>query len=146
MTYHRRNGADIKVGNHSLRAAYEYNISDKSNFNIAYTSFISPSGHGTNDVSGSYQTSRLDKHDRSYLHNVSAAYQSPFRTETGGGLYQLSCREPSVSPKHDRYRGQSFPHQRRTGRAEDFSITADQQHSLKRNWTLGYGASVRECV
>jgi hypothetical protein len=66
-----------------LRAAYEYNISDKSNFNIAYTSFISPSDHSTNDVSGSYQTSRLDKHDRSYLHNVSATYQSPFGLKLG---------------------------------------------------------------
>jgi hypothetical protein len=34
-----------KGWDHSLRAAYEYNISDKSRFNIAYTSFISPSDH-----------------------------------------------------------------------------------------------------
>jgi hypothetical protein len=70
-----------KGWNHSLRAAYEYNISDKSHFNIAYNSFISPSGHAANDVSGSYQTSHLDKHDRNYLHNVSAAYQSAVRAE-----------------------------------------------------------------
>ena len=47
---------------HSLRAAYEYNISDKSHFNIAYNSFLTPSDNVTNDVSGNYQISRLDLH------------------------------------------------------------------------------------
>lgn len=62
-----------KGWNHSLLAAYEYNISDKSLFSIAYT-LLSPSDNSVNDVMGNYQTSRLDKYMRSYLHNVSVTF------------------------------------------------------------------------
>jgi hypothetical protein len=129
-----------KGWDHSLRAAYEYNISDKSRFNIAYTSFISPSDHSTNDVSGSYQTSRLNKHDRSYLHNVSAAYQSPFGLKLGVDYtnYHAVNRQylqSTIGTEDNHFDisgGQDI---------QKISLTADQQHSLKRNWTLGYGLS-----
>jgi hypothetical protein len=127
---------------HSVRAAYEYNISDKSNFNVAYTSFISPSSNGTNDVSGNYQTSRLDKRDRSYLHNITAAYQSPF------GL-KLSADYTNYHAVSHQYLnsviGTEDNHFHINGGQDvsDISITADQEHQLKRNWTLGYGASYR---
>jgi hypothetical protein len=125
---------------HSLRAGYEYNISDKSNFNIAYTSFISPSNHGTNDVSGSYQTSLLDKHDRSYLHNVSAAYQSPFGLKLGADYtnyhavnHQYLQSTIGTEDNHFYINGGQD--------VQKISLTADQLHSLGHSWTLGYGLS-----
>ena len=129
-----------KGWDHSLRAAYEYNISDKSHFNISYVSSISPSNHSTNDVSGSYQTSCLDKHDRSYLHNVSAAYQSSFGLKLGADYtsYHAVNRQylqSTIGTEDNHFYingGQDV---------QKMSFTADQQHSLKRNWTLGYGLS-----
>jgi hypothetical protein len=129
-----------KGWNHSLRAAYEYNISDKSNFNIAYTSLISPSNNGSSDVSGNYQTSSLDRKDRKYMHNVSAVYQSAFGLKIGADYtnyhavnnqYLLSM----IGTEDNHFYidgGQDV---------QKISITADQQHPLKRNWTLGYGIS-----
>ena len=129
-----------KGWSHSLRAAFEYNLSDKSNFNIAYTSFISPSDHSVNDVTGSYQTSRLDKHNRSYLHNVSTAYQSPFGLKLGADYtsYHAVNRQNlqsmiNTEDNHFNINGGQD--------VRKLSLTADQQHSLKSNWTLGYGLS-----
>lgn len=125
---------------HSLRAAYEYNISDKSNLNIAYTTFISPGDHGTNDVTGNYQTSQLEKHDRSYLHNISAAYLSPSGLKVGA---DYTCYH-AVSHQYLQSDISGENHEFHINGGQDVSkiaITADQEHSLKRNWTLGYGIS-----
>lgn len=125
---------------HSLRAAYEYNISDKSNFNIAYTTFISPGDQGINDVTGNYQTSRLEKHERSYLHNVSAAYQSAFGLKLGADYtnYHATNRQYLQSDMN----GENNEFKIDGGQdVSKMTFTADQEHSLKRNWTFGYGVS-----
>jgi hypothetical protein len=125
---------------HSLRAAYEYNISDKSHFNIAYNSFLTPSDNVTNDVSGNYQISRLDLHGRTYMHNVSAAYQSSFGLKLGADytnyhnvIHQYLQSKIGTEDNHFYITGGQD--------VQRMSFTADQQHSLKRNWTLGYGLS-----
>lgn len=125
---------------HTLFAAYEYNISDKSNFNIAYNSFISPHDHAVNDVSGNYQTSRLEKYDRSYLHNVSASYQSAFGLKLGADYTNYHAvnhqyLQSTISGENNEFHisgGQDI---------SKIALTADQEHTLKRNWTLGYGVS-----
>lgn len=125
---------------HSLRAAYEYNISDKSNFNIAYTTFISPRDQGINDVTGNYQTSRLEKHERSYLHNVSAAYQSAFGLKFGADYtnYHSANRQFLQSDMN----GENNSFNINGGQdVRKMTFTVDQEHLLKRNWTLSYGGS-----
>lgn len=125
---------------HSLRAAYEYNISDKSTFNIAYTTFISPGDQGINDVTGNYQISRLEKNERSYLHNVSTAYQSAFGLKLGADYtnYHSVNRQTlqsDINGENNRFNINGGQDVRK------MTFTADQEHSLKRNWTLGYGVS-----
>ncbi len=125
---------------HSLRAAYEYNISDKSNFNIAYTTFISPDDQGINDVTGNYQTSRLEKYERSYLHNVSTAYQSAFGLKLGADYTNYHSVNRQILQNDMNGENNSF----NINGGQDvrkMTFTADQEHSLKRNWTLSYGFS-----
>jgi hypothetical protein len=129
-----------KGWNHTLRAAYEYNLSEKSNVNVVYTTFIAPSSQSTNDVTGNYQTSRLDKHDRSYLHNVEAAYQSAFGLKLGANYtnyhtvsHQYLLSTIGTTENHFHINGGQDVRQ--------VMFTADQQHPLKHNWTLGYGVS-----
>ena len=125
---------------HSLRAAYEYNISNKSNFNIAYTTFISPDDQGINDVTGNYQTSRLEKYERSYLHNVSTAYQSAFGLKLGADYTNYHSVNRQILQSDMNGENNSF----NINGGQDvrkMTFTADQEHSLKHNWTLSYGFS-----
>lgn len=129
-----------KGWDHSLRAAYEYNISDKSNFNIAYNMFVSPDDYDTNDVTGTYQTSRLQKHNRSYMHNVSAAYQSAFGLKLGVDYTNYHAVNRQYLQSIIENENNEF-HISGGQDVRKLSLTADQEHSLKRNWTLGYGFS-----
>jgi hypothetical protein len=118
MTYHRRNGAEPKAG--TTRCAPHTNITSRTRaIQYGLYSFIAPSSQYKR-CDGQLS----DEHSGQARPQLSAqcggSLSVGFRTETGGGLYQLSCREPSVSAEHDRDRGQSFRHQRRTGRSKDF--------------------------
>jgi hypothetical protein len=125
---------------HSLRATYEYNISDKSKFNIAYTTFLSPGDDATNDVTGNYQTSRLEKNERDYLHNVSAAYLSDFGLKLGADYTNYhSVNRQYLQSVIDA--GNNEFHINGGQNVRKMAFTADQEHQLKRNWTFGYGIS-----
>lgn len=130
----------IKGWNHSLRAAYEYNISKKSNFNIAYTSFISPNDKNLNEVTGSYQTSHVVKNERSYLHNISASYQSAFGLKLGADFtsYHAINRQylqSIIGSENNEFNINGGQDVRK------MTFTADYVHELKHNWSLGYGVS-----
>ena len=129
-----------KDWNHSLRAAYEYNISDKSLFSIAYTTLLSPSDNSVNDVMGNYQTSRLDKYMRSYLHNVSVAFQLAFGLKMSANYTNYH----SVNSQLLQSDVNEEDNQLQINGGQDvrkISLSADQTHSLRHDWTLDYGIS-----
>lgn len=130
----------FKGWDHTLRAAYEYNFSEKSNASITYNGSFSPDDTGQNYSGGNFQQSHIENRNDSYMHNFSAQYQSAFGLNltldytnyhsTNSQQFQNTTQDTTNFFLLDG--GQ---------RVEKLSFSADQEHHLKNNWTLGYGFS-----
>ena len=57
----------FKGWDHTLRAAYEYNFSEKSNASITYNGSFSPDDTGQNYSGGNFQQSHIENRNDSYM-------------------------------------------------------------------------------
>lgn len=126
---------------HQLRGAWEYNFSENSNMNLAYTTSLNPNDNGKSRTTGNFQQSLIDKDTEDFMHNLS------FQYKTGIGLdvavdytrFKANSRQ-SLSTVYEDDSERSF---RLDGgqRIDKLSVSADQTHSLSGDWNLGYGLS-----
>jgi hypothetical protein len=129
-----------KYVEHNVRAAAEYNVSETSNLQIAYTGSFSPNETANSHTTGNFQTSDNDKDGYTRMHNLSLQYRLD-------GL--------DLGADYTRYRAGNNQKLRvvyADGRAsaldiadgqqiDRYSVYADRSRALSRGWTLDYGAS-----
>ena len=129
-----------KRWNHNIRSAFEYNFSEKSNINIAYTGQLIPHESSYSKTTGNYQTSLVDGYEKDQLHNISMQYKSSFGLSLGSDFthYHSSTNRHLNSLVDDETNAFAL-----TGgqNINKISFTADQEHNLNRNWNIGYGMS-----
>ncbi len=125
---------------HNLRSALEFNLSDKSNLDVSYTATFSPKGKIQSFTDGNFQNSLSNKKDDSQMHNLSAHYKSGFGLDVGADYtYYHSSNDQDLTSKTE---GTAKSFNLISGQnINRLNLTADQEHQLKHNWTLGYGAS-----
>lgn len=125
---------------HNLRSAFDFNLSDQSNLSVAYTGSFSPNGKMKSMTDGNYQSSLSNQKSDAQMHNISAQYKSGFGLNIGmdytnyhsSGNQHLNSETSSSTSTFYLINGQNI---------NRINLTADQDHQLKRNWNLGYGAS-----
>lgn len=125
---------------HNIRGAYEYTISDKSRFELAYTGILTPNEDKHSFTTGNYQNSTVLKAEKRQMHNVSGQYQTGIGLKVGmdythytaDHTQQLNSTLDQSAVSYDLYGGQQIG---------KYSVFADQQHALAKDWTLGYGIS-----
>jgi hypothetical protein len=124
----------------NMRAAFQYNFSDKSNLEIAWTGEIDPHGHNRNTSVGTYQNSEVNTNGKSQMNNASLKYVAPFGLTIGGdytnyhstGTTNFLNKAESGEQTFNTVSGQHV---------ERMNFYADQEHELNHEWTLGYGVS-----
>lgn len=130
-----------KYWNHNLRGAFEYNFNDTNYINVAYTGSYTPDQYNSSHTTGNYQTSQVDKHLETYMHNVTLQYHSGFGLEIGGDYtHYTSDNNQNLFANYQDGSQSSFS---MIGgqKIARYSMYADQKHSLRNGWDLGYGAS-----
>jgi hypothetical protein len=125
---------------HNLRSAVELNLSDKSNLDISYNAFFAPNGKNECISNGNFQQSVSNKKGDNQMHNLSAQYKSGFGLNIGADYtyYHSSGNQDLNSQTEGTTKAFNLVNSQNINR---INLTADQEHQLKRNWTLGYGAS-----
>lgn len=132
-----------KSWNHNLRTAFEYNLSDKSNFNLAYTGSYAPDKFNNSRTTGNFQTSNVDKYIDTRMHNVTLQYHSGFGLEIGGDYTHYTSDNNQTLLADFQDGAQSSFSMTGGQKIDRYSVYADQSHSLADGWELGYGASYR---
>lgn len=125
---------------HNVRGSLEYNFNDKSNINLSYNGAFSPDNRNTSETKGSYQDSYTNIKEKSRLNNVSLQYKSGFGLNIGADYtnYHTTGDQGLISKVGEK----TVSFQLSNGQDIDrLAVTADQTHQLKRNWSIGYGAS-----
>jgi len=125
---------------HSLRSALEYNISDKSTFDIAYVGDFSPRGSQNVATTGNYQESASYNSGTISMNNVSTQYKSSFGLSVG--VDYTNYHTSGVQQLNSTTNKRNYAFMVASGQNIDrLLLTADQEHPLKSNWNLGYGVS-----
>lgn len=115
------------------RAALDYKLSETGSIELAYNGSSEPGAEARTRTWGNVQNSLIEGDNDEDLNNLS------LHCNTGIGL-SLSADYTTFHSSwnqhfHDRFRMYSRQH------IEKLSAHADQEHSLGRKWTLGYGLS-----
>ena len=133
----------MKYWNHNLRTAFEYNLNDKDNFNIAYTGSFTPDQHSNSLTSGNYQTSNVDKYVETRMHNVTLQYHSGAGFDVGGDYTHYTSDNNQILLADYADGGQSSFSIIGGQKIDRYSVYADRKRSLAKEWNLGYGVSYR---
>lgn len=124
----------------TMRAAWQYNFSDKSDLEIAWNGNIVPCGKQHNTSVGTYQNSIVGIDGKNQMNNASVKYVAPFGFTVGGDYTNYHSSAGTSFVNNMESGSQSFNNV--SGQhAERLNFYVDQEHSLKKEWTLGYGAS-----
>lgn len=132
--------SSYKGWDHTWRTAYEYNFSEKSNASITYNGSSSPDDKGQAHSEGNFQQSDIASRGSSYMHNVSAQYQSSFGLSVNADYtnYHTANSQQFQNNTQDTT---NFFLLNGGQRVEKISFSIDQEHRLQNSWTLGYGFS-----
>lgn len=130
-----------KYWNHNLRTAFEYNFSDKSNINVAYTGSYTPDQYNNSRTSGNYQNSNVDKYIDTQMHNITLQYHSGCGLDIGGDYTHYTSNNNQKLYANYQDGNQSSFSMIGEQRIDRYSIYADQKHLLSKGWNVGYGAS-----
>ena len=132
--------SSYKGWDHTWRAAYEYDFSEKSNASITYNGSSSPDDKGKTHSEGNFQQSDIASQGNSYMHNITAQYQSSFGLSVNAdytNYHTANCQQFQNNTQDTT----NFFLLNGGQRVEKISFSIDQKHSLQNSWTLGYGFS-----
>ena len=134
-TRNRSDGTD-----HDYRLGMDYAISDNHRLSLAYTGQWN-STHSTNTTTGTAQSTQHSR-QHTYLHNVDASYSAPFGLQLG--VSYTNYQEPSTQHLDGRLndisRNLSVDSRQKVSK---WLFTADQSHSLPKDWELNYGGKAQ---
>ena len=132
-----------KYWNHNLRTAFEYNLNNKNNINIAYTGSYTPNQYNSSRTSGNYQVSNVDKYINNQMHNITLQYHFGFGLKIGSDYTHYTSNKNQRLYADYQDGSQSSFSMIGGQKIDRYSIYADQKQSLSKGWNLGYGASYR---
>ncbi len=126
---------------HNVRAAAEYNISDKSNISAAYTGSYSPDMDSRSLSDGTFQKSVNEKTSDTHMHNIMLQGHFGFGLDFGADYTRY---ESDLTQNLDIAYANASTAKIKTASSQEidrYSIYADRSRNLPEGWTLGYGAS-----
>ena len=132
----------ISKGNrHSIRAAIEYAPKDNGSLSAVYTGQFKPNINSTTDADGTFVKSNNIKNGNDGMHNGSLFYKSTFGFDAGIDYTQYNSS--SFSKMENLYKEGEITRFNTDSKQSIDKVTAyvNQQHSLKNNWGITYGAS-----
>ena len=134
-TRNRSDGID-----HEYRIGMDYAIADDHRLSLAYTGQWN-STHSTNTTTGTAQSTQHSRQP-TYLHNIDASYGAPFGLQLG--ISYTNYQEPRTQNLDGRLNEMSrnlYVDSRQ--KVSKWLFTADQTHSLSKDWELSYGGKAQ---
>lgn len=130
-----------KYWEHDIRTSFDYKFNDKNDINVAYTAMLSPDKKNQSHTVGDFQNSFNNKDASTNMHNI--ALNSRLGIGLSVGIdYTHYNSDDRQNLNIDYNNGAIGKIASRSAQTIDrYAIYADQSHSIKNGWTIGYGAS-----
>lgn len=130
-----------KYWEHDIRSSLDYKFNEQNSINITYSGVFTPSMWQNNHSEGNYLESLNSIKTNSSTHNIS------LNTKLGIGLsfgaeyihYDFDDRNTLNTIYRDTYFRKAASDGLQS--IDRYALYADQNHTLKMGWSLGYGAS-----
>ena len=134
-TRNRSDGVD-----HEYHIGMDYAISENHNLSLAYTGQWN-STRSTNTTTGTAQSIQNSR-QHTYLHNVDANYSAPFGLQLGASYtnYQEPRTQNLDGQLNEMSRNLYVDSRQKVSK---WLFTADQTHSLPKEWELNYGGKAQ---
>lgn len=130
-----------KYWEHDIRTSFDYKFNDKNDINVAYTAMFSPDKKNQSHTVGDFQNSFSNKDANTNMHNI--ALNSKLGIGLSVGIdythYNSDDRQNLNIDYNNGAIGKIASKSAQT--IDRYAIYADQSHSIKNGWTIGYGAS-----
>lgn len=127
---------------HTLRLGTDFNLNEKNQLSVAYTTQLSPSGKAYEASKGTFSQSTNTKRKTAgkpqQMHNFMVNYTSGFGLKTGADYtffqsHTTQYYEEMMTGKENQFEAYSKQDINR------LSMYADQKFALGKNWTLNFG-------
>lgn len=131
-----------KAQSHNIRVGLDYNINEKSNISLVYTSEIIPSFNAIEFSSGNYSNSVNEKSgtDPEQMHNIGINFTSGSGLSIGSDYTYFQDHTQQnfsdyIGEEHTAFKSNSNQDINR------IKVYIDKSHSLKNDWSIKYGAN-----
>lgn len=130
-----------KYWEHDISTSFDYRFNENNDINVAYTAMFSPDKKNQSHSIGDFQNSLNNKDANTNMHNIALTSRLGFGLSVGIDYthYNSNDRQNLNIEYNDGGIGKIVSRSAQT--IDRYAIYADQSHSIKNGWNIGYGAS-----
>ena len=124
---------------HNVRTSFDYKFDEKNATNITYTGIFSPDKNNRSHSVGNFQSSLNDKRINTNMHNIALNTKLGFGLSLG--IDYIHYGSDNTQNLNITYEDGNLGKVASTSAQtiDKYAIYADQNHSIKNGWDIGYG-------